>query len=48
MIDYAHLYHTLFNAVTAALEHMEPDTAAADILRSAQQQTEEEYMETAE
>lgn len=44
MIDYAHLYCVLFNAITQALEHMDPETVATDILRQAQIQTEEEYI----
>lgn len=45
MIDYTHLYHILFNAITDALESMDPDSPAAFILRDAQLKTEELYLD---
>ncbi len=47
MPDYEKLYHLLFNAITDALEKLEqnqPQTAA-ELLRQAQQKSEEIYIE---
>ena len=50
MTDYPKMYHVLFNAITDALRQMEDrnTSEAAQILISAQQQTEEIYIGTAE
>ncbi len=50
MTDYEKLYHLLFNAITDALEQMQKQNYgdARDLLVTAQQQTEEIYMESAE
>ena len=49
MPDYEKMYHLLFNAITDALEQMEKQNlgSAKDLLTSAQQKTEEIYMESA-
>ena len=43
------MYHLLFNAITDALEQMEKQNlgSAKDLLTTAQQKTEEIYMESA-
>ena len=43
------MYHMLFNAITDALEQMEKQNlgSAKDLLTTAQQKTEEIYMESA-
>lgn len=41
---YAKMYHTLFNAITDALEAMKRDETARHILIAAQKETEELYM----
>ena len=48
MVDYEKLYHTLFNAVTDALEQLEDRNYgdAEDMLKAAQRTVEELYMET--
>ena len=49
MSDYEKMYHLLFNAITDALEQMEKQNlgSAKDLLTTAQQKTEEIYMESA-
>ena len=49
MTDYQKMYLTLFNAITDALEQMEKQNlgSAKDLLTTAQQKTEEIYMESA-
>ncbi len=49
MPDYEKMYHLLFNAITDALEQMEKQNlgSAKDLLTTAQQKTEEIYMESA-
>ena len=46
---YEKMYHLLFNAITDALEQMEKQNlgSAKDLLTTAQQKTEEIYMESA-
>ena len=48
-MNYEKMYHLLFNAITDALEQMEKQNlgSAKDLLTTAQQQTEEIYMESA-
>ena len=48
MADYRKMYAVLFNAITRALEQLERRnvTGAEEILRKAQMDTEEIYMET--
>ena len=48
-MNYEKMYHLLFNAITDALEQMEKQNLgrAKDLLTSAQQKTEEIYMESA-
>ncbi len=48
-MNYEKMYHLLFNAITDALEQMEKQNlgSAKDLLTSAQQKTEEIYMESA-
>ena len=48
-MNYAKMYHLLFNAITDALEQMEKQNlgSAKDLLTTAQQKTEEIYMESA-
>ena len=50
MTDYRKMYHVLFNGVTQAIRQLENDDVlgAAQTLITAQQQTEEIYMDTAE
>lgn len=50
MADYEKMYHLLFNAVTDSLCHIEDMNfgTAAEILKQAQIDCEEMYMETAE
>ena len=47
--SYEKMYHLLFNAITDALEQMEKQNlgSAKDLLTTAQQKTEEIYMESA-
>ena len=47
-MNYEKMYHPLFNAITDALEQMEKQTlgSAKDLLTTAQQKTEEIYMES--
>ena len=49
MTDYQKMYTMLFNAITDALEQMEKQNlgSAKDLLTTAQQKTEEIYMESA-
>ena len=49
MENYQKMYSTLFNAITDALEQMEKQNlgSAKDLLTTAQQKTEEIYMESA-
>ena len=49
MTDYQKMYTLLFNAITDALEQMEKQNlgSAKDLLTTAQQKTEEIYMESA-
>lgn len=44
MIDYAHLYYSLFNAITRTLEAADPDSVVADMLRQAQISAEEDFL----
>ena len=48
-MNYEKMYHLLFNAITDALEQMEKQNlgSARDLLTTAQQKTEEIYMESA-
>ena len=48
-MTYEKMYHLLFNAITDALEQMEKQNlgSAKDLLTTAQQKTEEIYMESA-
>ena len=48
-MNYKKMYHLLFNAITDALEQMEKQNlgSAKDLLTTAQQKTEEIYMESA-
>ena len=48
-MNYEKMYHLLFNAITDALEQMEKQNlgSATDLLTTAQQKTEEIYMESA-
>ena len=48
-MNYEKMYHLLFNAITDALEQMEKKNlgSAKDLLTTAQQKTEEIYMESA-
>ena len=48
-MKYEEMYHLLFNAITDALEQMEKQNLgnAKDLLTTAQQKTEETYMESA-
>ena len=48
-MNYEQMYHLLFNAITDALEQMEKQNlgSAKDLLTTAQQKTEEIYMESA-
>ena len=48
-MKYEEMYHLLFNAITDALEQMEKQNlgSAKDLLTTAQQKTEEIYMESA-
>ena len=48
-MNYEKMYHLLFNAITDALEQMEKQNlgSAKDLLTTAQQKTEELYMESA-
>ena len=48
-MNYDKMYHLLFNAITDALEQMEKQNlgSAKDLLTTAQQKTEEIYMESA-
>ena len=48
-MNYEKMYHLLFNAITDALEQMEKQNhgSAKDLLTTAQQKTEEIYMESA-
>ena len=48
-MNYQKMYHLLFNAITDALEQMEKQNlgSAKDLLTTAQQKTEEIYMESA-
>ena len=45
-MNYEKMYHLLFNAITDALEQMEKNNlgSAKDLLTTAQQTTEENYM----
>ena len=47
-MNYEKMYHLLFNAITDALEQMEKQNlgSAKDLLTTAQQKTEEIYMES--
>ena len=49
MTDYQKMYTLLFNAITDALEQMEKQNlgSAKELLTTAQQKTEEIYMESA-
>ena len=48
-MTYEKMYHLLFNAITDALEQMEKQNlgSAKDLLTTAQQKTQEIYMESA-
>ena len=48
-MNYEKMYHLLFNAITDALEQMEKQNlgSAKDLLTTAQQKTEDFYMESA-
>jgi hypothetical protein len=48
-MNYEKMYHLLFNAITDALKQMEKQNlgSAKDLLTTAQQKTEEIYMESA-
>ena len=48
-MNYQKMYNLLFNAITDALEQMEKQNlgSAKDLLTTAQQKTEEIYMESA-
>ena len=48
-MNYEKMYHLLFNAITDALEQMQKQNlgSAKDLLTTAQQKTEEIYMESA-
>ena len=48
-MNYEKMYHLLFDAITDALEQMEKQNlgSAKDLLTTAQQKTEEIYMESA-
>ena len=48
-MNYEKMYHLLFNAINDALEQMEKQNlgSAKDLLTTAQQKTEEIYMESA-
>ena len=48
-MNYEKMYHLLFNAITDALEQMVKQNhgSAKDLLTTAQQKTEEIYMESA-
>ena len=48
-MNYEKMYHLLFNAITDALEQMEKQNlgSAKELLTTAQQKTEEIYMESA-
>lgn len=48
MADYRKMYTLLFNAITSALEQLDKKNAAeaAEILKAAQRQSEELYIET--
>ena len=48
-MNYEKMYHLLFNSITDALEQMEKQNlgSAKDLLTTAQQKTEEIYMESA-
>ena len=48
-MNYEKMYHLLFNGITDALEQMEKQNlgSAKDLLTTAQQKTEEIYMESA-
>ena len=48
-MNYEKMYHLLFSAITDALEQMEKQNlgSAKDLLTTAQQKTEEIYMESA-
>ncbi len=48
-MNFEKMYHLLFNAITDALEQMEKQNlgSAKDLLTTAQQKTEEIYMESA-
>ena len=48
-MNYEKMYHLLFNAITDALEQMEKQNlgSAKDLLTTAQQKTEDIYMESA-
>ena len=48
-MNYEKMYHLLFNAITDALEQLEKQNlgSAKDLLTTAQQKTEEIYMESA-
>ncbi len=48
-MNYEKMYHLLFNAITDALEQMEKQNlgSAKDLITTAQQKTEEIYMESA-
>ena len=48
-MNYEKMYHLLFNAITDTLEQMEKQNlgSAKDLLTTAQQKTEEIYMESA-
>ena len=48
-MNYEKMYHLLFNAITDALDQMEKQNlgSANDLLTTAQQKTEEIYMESA-
>ena len=48
-MNYEKMYHLLFNPITDALEQMEKQNlgSAKDLLTTAQQKTEEIYMESA-
>ena len=48
-MNYEKMYHLRFNAITDALEQMEKQNlgSAKDLLTTAQQKTEEIYMESA-
>lgn len=46
--DYKKMYLRLFNRITDALELMEEDSKAAEMLREAQRETEEMYISLGE